>query len=740
MSYFTERIAEMQMQENDFELELKNRNPLYGMLQSNNQKYIRETSDGDIEIIPFTVERKVIEYEKENTRKTFTDKGENLTLYSVLRLNPENINGTGKYRMPSGVGTYPFITKETLNLFEKKSEIRTLYLTEGYLKAIAAGHHTKLPFVGLGSITLYKNEDGELYDDIKKIIEVCKVQNVMMVYDGDCRNISDNGTDKKSHTDRPHSFFSSALNLRSYLTELGVNFYFCSIQSDRIKDNPKGIDDLILSNFDDLDKITLNLSKLTTDKTYFFKIDCTASLSKLRKYLHLDDYKDFFEYHRAKIGLNEFKFFGTRYQYNLDKDKLDIVMPEAAHRYIRVGDDYFEKIEKPTIQGTTNNILQRRQKSTIRDDHGAKIFKFISKYTDFIVIPQHFDYKEIQDGFYNMYKPFVHEPAEGNFPHTEMYLKHIFSEQGEVGYWLGLDYIQLLLQRPTQILPILCLVSEENSTGKTMFATLLNELFRGNVAIIGNAEISSDFNGHLLGKLVIAIDESFIDKKLVIEKIKSLATKTEIPMTKKGKDTVFVDFFGKLILLSNNVDNFISANEFDQRYWVLTVPEPKEKDADLFDKIKKEIPAFLYFLQKRKMYTQKEHRAWFRTDLIKTKSLQKVIDKNKPSAQKEIEIFVKEMFEKYRISTFGLCLKDISTNVFKDKMNQHYIKEILQKMNIEKKRGKYKYPTSINELNEADEHTYNDIIFQRGNSSYYSFNAVDFGFSLEECIEEEIPF
>jgi len=497
---------------------------------------------GNIEIVPFTLERKIIEYQKEKSRKTVTDDGEGLDIYTVTRLSPENINGTGKYKMPYGVETYPFITKETLKCYEKQTEIRTLYLTEGYLKAIAAAHHTKLPFVAIGSITLYKNQDGEFYDDMKKIIEVCKVQNVMMVYDGDCRNIS-NVTGKKKPQRQTTQFFSSALNLRFFISELGVNFYFCAIQTDRIKNQPKGIDDLILSNFEELEKITLNLKKLTSDKTFFWKADFTASLSKIKKYLHLEDVKDFWEFHREKLGLNEFKFFGTRYQFSLETDKLEIVMPEAAHRYIRVGDDYYEKIDKPTIQGTLNSVLQRRQKSTIKDDHGAKIFKFIPKYTDFIVIPQHFDYKEIQDGFYNMYKPFVHEASDGSFENTEMYLRHIFSEQSENGYQLGLDYIQLLLLRLTQILPILCLVSEENSTGKTMFATFLNELFRGNVAIIGNAEISGDFTGHLPGKLIIAIDESFIDKKFVIEKIKSLATKTEIPMTKKGKDTVFVDFF-----------------------------------------------------------------------------------------------------------------------------------------------------------------------------------------------------
>jgi len=44
-------------------------------------------------------------------------------------------------------------------------------------------------------------------------------------------------------------------------------------------------------------------------------------------------------------------------------------------------------------------------------------------------------------------------------------VKHIFGDQIE----LGLDYLQLLYQKPVQILPIVCLVSKERSTGKTTF-------------------------------------------------------------------------------------------------------------------------------------------------------------------------------------------------------------------------------------------------------------------------------
>ena len=60
----------------------------------------------------------------------------------------------------------------------------------------------------------------------------------------------------------------------------------------------------------------------------------------------------------------------------------------------------------------------------------------------------------------------------------EEYKKRVDSgeDAGKVLDELGLDYVQLLYQQPTQILPILCLVSKKNETGKTTFAKWLKVL------------------------------------------------------------------------------------------------------------------------------------------------------------------------------------------------------------------------------------------------------------------------
>jgi DNA gyrase/topoisomerase IV subunit A len=214
----------------------------------------------------------------------------------------------------------------------------------------------------------------------------------------------------------------------------------------------------------------------------------------------------------------------------------------------------------------------------------------------------------VQNNCFNVYGEFEHEPDnEGNCRTILFFLKHIYGKQ----YRLGVDYIQLLYQKPTQILPIKCLVSRENNTGKTTYIKFLKAMFTSNCTVIGNEELNSAFNASYSNKLIIACEESFIEKKGSIEKIKNLSTADKIMMNAKGKDQVEIDFFGKFILASNNDDDFIYASNYDIRYWVINVPKPKENNVNLLNQMIEEIPAFLAYLNRRKLSTTCQSRMWF---------------------------------------------------------------------------------------------------------------------------------
>jgi len=193
-----------------------------------------------------------------------------------------------------------------------------------------------------------------------------------------------------------------------------------------------------------------------------------------------------------------------------------------------------------------------------------------------------------------------HEQKEGDCPVTLEFMRHIFGEQ----YELGLDYVQLLYQRSQQILPVLCLVSIENSTGKSTFIKWLKAIFSNNCAIINKAEFFNIFNENWATKRIISFDEISIERKF-FEKIKAFSTEDKIFIHKRFCRPFEVDFFGKFVLTSSNEDFLISASKKDIRYWVRKIPVPVDHKMNMLDEMIEEIPCFLHFLNRREIALQR---------------------------------------------------------------------------------------------------------------------------------------
>ena len=305
-----------------------------------------------------------------------------------------------------------------------------------------------------------------------------------------------------------------------------------------------------------------------------------------------------------------------------------------------MGDGYYEFVQVPNKYNQLEKQLHPRQKKTIYDDHGKGFFEHISKYKAFCNVPDHVHYQQVISNCFNRYFEMEHEPDEGDCSLTFEFLRHIFGEQ----YELGLDYVQLLYHRPQQILPILCLVSIENGTGKSTFVKWLKAIFTNNCTVIGNAEFSDNFNAGWATRLIIACEESFIEKKVVVEKIKALSTADKIVMNQKSRDHVEVDFFGKFVLASNNEKDFIIAGQRDIRYWVRKIPLPLSENVKLQNELAEEIPYFLHFLNRREMYSKHKSRMWFSKDDIRTEAFERLVEYNLPRVVKEIREKVREFF------------------------------------------------------------------------------------------------
>ena len=208
---------------------------------------------------------------------------------------------------------------------------------------------------------------------------------------------------------------------------------------------------------------------------------------------------------------------------------------------------------------------------------------------------------------------------------------------------------------------------------------MLKAIFTQNCTIIGNDDLGNQFNGFWSTKLIVACEESFIEKKVIIEKIKALSTADKINMNKKGKDQDEIDFFAKFILASNNEDTFIFASRDDVRYWVRKVPQfTGVEKVNLLAEMIEEIPAFLDFLNKRQMSTKNESRMWFHKDLLRTDALDKLIHNSRPSIEKEIYEHLKTLFIEFGETEVYLTPTNINELYLKKKQEISYLSRILR--------------------------------------------------------------
>ena len=329
--------------------------------------------------------------------------------------------------------------------------------------------------------------------------------------------------------------------------------------------------------------------------------------------------------------------------------------------YIRVGTTYYKVIEKPLISGDKTSVLVRWNRETIVSDHGKTYVSTVPKFDGFCCIPEHLNYQQIVQGFYNIYNEIPFHPSserenlKSKIPFSLNFVAHIFGEQLE----MGLDYLKILLQFPTQILPILCLVSKERATGKSTFIKWLREIFGLNMTYIKGDSFGSQFNSDWAAMLLVAIDEVFFDKKEITERLKYLSTTNKDKLEAKGKDREEIDFFAKFILCSNNEENFIQIDENEIRFWILKINPIKTENTEFLNNIISEIPYFLRYLIERPFSTEKKTRMWFSADEIRTKALQKLVFKNNNKLESKIIELLYEFFESNNDEEINVVPQDL---------------------------------------------------------------------------------
>ena len=348
----------------------------------------------------------------------------------------------------------------------------------------------------------------------------------------------------------------------------------------------------------------------------------------------------------------------------------------SKEEFIRVGTTLYKLVNQPRLNG---GYVKKRivwNNETLRQDYGKHFLATVPKYDGFCTVPDHVNYRPVVDKFLNLYEPINYKPMEGDFPSIRSLVEHIFGEQ----YELGMDYLQLLYLQPIQKLPILLLVSEERNTGKSTFLNFLKALFQNNVTFNTNEDFRSQFNSDWAGKLLIVVDEVLLSRREDSERLKNLSTTLSYQVEAKGKDRDEIAFFAKFVLCSNNEYLPVIIDAGETRYWVRKIDRLQTDDTDFLQKLKAEIPAFLYHLQHRQLSTEKESRMWFATSLLHTEALQKIIRSNRNRLEIEMCELILDIMASMGIDTFSFCCNDILTLLANTyvKAEKHQVRKVLQ--------------------------------------------------------------
>lgn len=696
-AYFNKRMREMGVDDANILTTVSTMNNEGEAILDTVPVFSCDQNTGDIKILVTRVDGEYITYEvPAKLEGEFKTKNYYITRYVVP-------SGDMKYGIPKDAGVFPFFPEAIKQAYLQGLTIKTLFITEGAFKADKSTREG-IPTVGLSSYTHYRDktstkQNPRLHKDILLLIERCNVQNVVVCWDGDCRNISIKALElEQDLSQRPFAFFNSAKKIGELLQKeafaKGMKIFYATIRTNMIAGAPKGLDDLLMLpglNKENVVKSAFSLGD--RENPFFYFNNITNSTESLYEWFGLDEAKNFRGISHDVIEGKEFNFKGDRYRYNENTNEVVLLQPKFLKDLRWIGDNFFELKEVPVPSKEKNGVikttktLQQIMKGTLKDLYGTDFMKFMKNrhYTGFCNMPSHTDYQheiETSNGrFFNKYFPFEHEPKQGNCSTILDFVKHIFGVQ----YEMGLDYIQLLLTIPTQKLPVLCLYSPENATGKSKFGELIAQIFKNNVVFINNDDLKSEFGlDRFADKLVAVCEETLLERKKDVERIKFISTAEEpLTINPKGMSAYQLHTYVKLMFFSNNL-RMIYASEQDERFWIVRVQKPKVSDADLMEKMIVEIPSFIHYLNNRTLSTKKESRMWFHPDSIRTETLEQVVRVNEHADVQELRNKVEDYFIDFpNESALMLSTKDIIEEFLNGKQRP-WVDELCTRLGLER--------------------------------------------------------
>jgi hypothetical protein len=358
----------------------------------------------------------------------------------------------------------------------------------------------------------------------------------------------------------------------------------------------------------------------------------------------------------------------------MDKDWPYIMVANDIYKIITQKDEWGnDKIELKPYKRETITLLET--KSGI-ERTSQRFFE------DFCVEPNNKSHRQVCGTNYNLYRPFKHKPATGevtsdDVSYTLSFFRHVFGDQ----FHLGLQYFKILYEKPTQMLPILVLVSKKRHTGKSTLLDYFSMVFGDNFVQLMASDIMGDFNAHYAYANIIGIDETLVDKVHAVEKIKSLVTSRRIMVNDKFIKSYMLPFYGKIVMTSNKVTDFMKVDSDEIRFWVRKLSPFGKIDEQFFPKLNAEIPAFLRYVETKVETPEYKSRMVFAPEQLHNEFLEAVKEESKSSLAKDIEMRLEEFMLNNRfVDPVTATATDIKESWYRNdsKITLAYIRKVLK--------------------------------------------------------------
>lgn len=310
-------------------------------------------------------------------------------------------SGPAKYTPVKGSGTRCLFTPGVADCYKAKKQIRTLFVIEGFKKALSAYAAGGLPIIGMNGLFGFKDpnkkDQAVLRREIKEVLITCNVLNVVVILDSDLFDLysgkTTNSREKvkpEQETKRPNQFFAATIMAKT-LFQPFADVYLS--HPNPHPDKKYGLDDLLLEQAPYLSPINssvkikgvktwlgessnpekrkLNvLSDLidsvnqNTKTKYFtsYKISAIHDF-KVRSIFHLGNVQQFYDFYRdelLKIPSKKFKFYTRTYLIRPDSTIEEIEDEKTSNLgFVLSGNMLFrENADKGTKKEVANFVMR----------------------------------------------------------------------------------------------------------------------------------------------------------------------------------------------------------------------------------------------------------------------------------------------------------------------------------------------------------------------------------------------